>query len=76
MWTSILQTEWRWRELEQEYADRECPICGYLNKHLYLKETEGWFICARCKAETQALKDMPMVKVPLLTPQQLAAKKI
>lgn len=59
--------------MEQEFADEKCPICGYENKHLYLKETEGWFICARCKAETQIPKYMQVTKVPLLTQRQLVA---
>ena len=59
--------------MEQDYADEECPICGYLNKHLYLHETEGRYICDRCKSETQIPKYMQTKRVPLLTQRQLVA---
>lgn len=56
-----------------ERYDEKCPICGELNKGLYLKETEGWFICERCKNKVQLLKYSQKVKIPVLTTQQLAA---
>ena len=57
-----------------ERYDEKCPICGELNKGLYLKETDGWFICERCKNKVQLLKYSQVVKIPILTPQQLAAQ--
>lgn len=57
-----------------EWSNEKCPICGELNKKLYLKETDGWFICERCKNKVQLLKYSQMVKIPILTPQQLAAQ--
>ena len=31
--------------------DVMCPICGTLNKGLFLKETDGWMECEHCHAE-------------------------
>ena len=56
-----------------ELYDEKCPICGKLNKNLYLKETEGRFICEHCKSDVQLFQYMQQQKVPLLTPQQMAA---
>ena len=28
--------------------DRICPVCGRLNRKLYLEETEGFMECERC----------------------------
>jgi len=48
--------------------DVRCPICGALNKGLYLEETHGWMECEKCGNEVLSMlpgKDF-MVKVPLL----------
>ena len=31
--------------------DIKCPKCGQINKALYLEETNGSFICEKCRAE-------------------------
>lgn len=28
--------------------DVECPVCGHMNRNLYLEETEGWMECECC----------------------------
>lgn len=28
--------------------DIKCPICGTVNKQLYLEETNGWMECEHC----------------------------
>lgn len=30
-----------------------CPICGHMEKQLYLDETDGWFICSKCSSEVK-----------------------
>lgn len=32
-----------------------CPICGKLNEHLYLEETEGFFECQGCNSYVRSL---------------------
>ena len=34
--------------------DEECPVCGTLNRHLFLEETGGWFECINCKSIVRA----------------------
>lgn len=56
-----------------EQYDIKCPICGTMNKGLYMRETNGWMICEHCQHEVQILEFVPKVKIPVLTPQVLKA---
>jgi len=53
------------------YSER-CPHCGELNIGLFLKETDGWFICEKCGGKvciyTEGIKRMA---IPLYTMEQL-----
>ena len=42
-----------------EQYDVKCPICGTVNKGLYLNETGGWMICEKCHSD---VCDMSYVK--------------
>lgn len=33
--------------------DAKCPVCGKLNKDMYLEETEGRFVCDKCGSEIE-----------------------
>ena len=33
--------------------DVECPVCGKVNRNLFLTETDGWFECERCSSILQ-----------------------
>lgn len=44
--------------------DAKCPICGKLNKDMYLEETEGRFICDKCGNEIE----IPQFKKPKRIP--------
>ncbi len=33
--------------------DVACPICGRVNRRLYLEETEGWMECESCGSSSQ-----------------------
>ena len=56
-----------------EQYDVKCPICGTINKGLYMKETDGWMVCEHCKNEVQILKYAQTVKIPVFTPQNIKA---
>ena len=56
-----------------EQYDVKCPICGAINKGLYMKETDGWMVCEQCKNEVQLLQYAQTVKIPVLTPKNLKA---
>lgn len=50
----------------------ECPICGTVNKGLYLDETNGWFECECCGEEVKVLANItPKKRIPVYTPEQL-----
>ena len=36
--------------------DATCPICGTVNRGLYLDETDGWLECEHCGASTIDMK--------------------
>lgn len=54
-------------------VDEKCPLCGHVNRGLNLIETDGWFICERCKNDVQLLKYAELCKIPVLTGKDLAA---
>lgn len=56
-----------------ERFDVKCPICGTINKGLYLKETEGHFECAKCKSQIIDIHFLSQ-KLPVLTFMQLTAQ--
>lgn len=52
--------------------DVVCPICGRINRSLYLEETEGWMECEYCGNSTQDLSFQKMVKIPVIRMNQLS----
>jgi len=52
--------------------DVACPVCGRINRSLYLEETEGWMECEYCGNSTQALSFQKMVKIPVIRMEQLS----
>ena len=52
--------------------DVACPVCGRINRSLYLEETEGWMECEYCGNSTQDLSFQKMVKIPVIRMEQLA----
>ncbi len=53
--------------------DIKCPVCGTLNKELFLEETNGFMVCEKCGTETQDVSYVKRhsKKVPVLTFEQL-----
>ena len=51
--------------------DVKCPVCGRVNRSLYLEETEGWMECEYCGNSTQDLSFRKMVRVPVIRMDQL-----
>ena len=52
--------------------DVACPVCGRINRSLYLEETEGWMECEYCGNSTQDLSFQKMVKIPAIRMEQLS----
>lgn len=54
--------------------DVRCPICGALNNHLYLEETDGWMECKYCRQTVQILISEYQKRIPVYRGSQLAEK--
>lgn len=52
--------------------DVACPVCGRINRSLYLEETEGWMECEYCGNSTQDLSFRKMVRIPVIRMEQLS----
>ncbi len=50
--------------------DVACPVCGRINRSLYLEETEGWMECEHCGNITRNLEYQKMVKIPVFKMDQ------
>lgn len=51
--------------------DVACPVCGRINRSLYLEETEGWMECEYCGNSTQDMSFQKMVKIPVIRMEHL-----
>ena len=47
-----------------------CPICGTVNRGLYLEETDGWMECEKCGNITQSMEHRQTVLIPLILKTQ------
>ena len=45
--------------------DVACPVCGRINRSLYLEETEGWMECEYCGNSSQDLGFRKKAKIPV-----------
>ena len=50
--------------------DLRCPICGTVNRGLYLEETDGWMECEKCGNVTQSMEHRKTVLIPLILKTQ------
>ena len=50
--------------------DLRCPICGTVNRGLYLEETDGWMECEKCGNVTQSVEHRQTVLIPLILKTQ------
>ena len=50
--------------------DLRCPICGTVNRGLYLEETDGWMECEKCGNVTQSMEHRQAVLIPLILKTQ------
>ena len=45
--------------------DVACPVCGRINRSLYLEETEGWMECECCGNSSQDLSFRKKARIPV-----------
>ena len=53
-----------------------CPVCGRINRDLYLEETGGWMECEHCGNSTQDLRFAKGRKIPVFGMNQLKELEI
>ena len=53
--------------------DAKCPICGTVNRNMYLEETDGWMECEHCHKSVKVMSFETKVKIPVYTMEQAAA---
>lgn len=46
--------------------DMKCPICGCVNRGLYLEETDGCMECEECSAIVRSPDFPRMIRLPIL----------
>ncbi len=51
--------------------DVKCPVCGKVNRGLYLEETDGWMECEACSEVTRIRQADSGRLVPLYTVEKL-----
>ena len=49
-----------------------CPVCGRINRSLYLEETEGWMECEYCGNSSQDMSFQKTVRIPMIRMDQLS----
>lgn len=59
--------------------DIKCPICGCVNKGLYLDETDGCMECIKCRnvvrvRPTQKIKRLPVINMGERIPEKRSEK--
>ena len=52
--------------------DVACPVCGRINRSLYLEETEGWMECEYCGNSSQDMSFQKTVRIPVIRMDQLS----
>ena len=50
--------------------DVACPVCGRINRSLYLEETESWMECECCGNSSQDLRFRKKTKIPVFRKDQ------
>ena len=45
--------------------DVKCPLCGTMNRSLYLDETDGWMECEHCHETVRVQEFIKLKKIPV-----------
>ena len=56
--------------------DAKCPVCGTVNRSLYLDETEGWMECEHCHQTVRVQEYVRMVKLPVYDMKRIPVSRI
>ena len=56
--------------------DAKCPLCGTLNRGLYLDETDGWMECEHCHEPVHVQEFIKMKKLPVINMGRIAVNRV
>ncbi len=56
--------------------DAKCPLCGTLNRGLYLDETDGWMECEHCNETVRVQEFIKLKKIPVFNMGHIAVKQV
>ena len=56
--------------------DVKCPLCGTMNRSLYLDETDGWMECEQCHETVRVQEFIQLKKIPLFNMGHIAVNQV
>ena len=56
--------------------DAKCPLCGTLNRGLYLDETDGWMECEHCHEPVRVQEFIKLKKLPVFNMGRIAVNRV
>ena len=56
--------------------DAKCPVCGTLNRGLYLEETDGWMECEHCHETVLVQEYITMKKTSVLNIGRITVRRV
>lgn len=48
-----------------------CPVCGHMNKNLYLEDSGGWMECEKCRNISHHPIRLYMRQRPIVHPKEM-----
>ncbi len=56
--------------------DVVCPLCGHINRNMYLDETDGWMECSHCHNTVLSMSyPRRMVRIPVIELEDLPKER-
>ena len=56
--------------------DAKCPLCGTLNRGLYLDETDGWMECEHCHETVRVQEYTTLKRIPVFNMGRIAVNRV
>ena len=56
--------------------DAKCPLCGTLNRGLYLDETDGWMECEHCHETARVQEYTTLKRIPVFNMGRIAVNRV
>ena len=56
--------------------DAKCPLCGTLNRGLYLDETDGWMECEHCHETVHVQEYVKLKRISMFNMGRIAVNRV